>query len=278
MEKYIHENVEKNTVEEKLSLLDTIVLRKKTQKLEERFHYRYCLSKNINNVKFNGRYPFRPLLGATEFFSALFSFGNLVSNMYSYIHFIAPLKSQCVTSKLVRTHLGINILTWIFSAWFHINDTVVTRNLDYFWGFLNICFFLYCAVVRLTLEFYGDAHLFLHMKTLSAIFTTLCLAHVCYMALVRFDFVFHKILCSALFAMAIVSWLHISYINFPKPHSLYLVAFTGGTLASAIVEIADIPPVFYLIDSHALFHLTTMVFTPFYYLFVRDDLVLNKGL
>lgn len=278
MEKYIHDNVEKNIAKARLSLLDNIVLRRKKQKLEELFHYRYCLSRNINNTKFNGRYPFRPLLGATEFFSALFSLGNLVSNMYSYIHFISPLKLQCITSKLVKAHLCISILTWVFSAWFHINDTAITRNLDYFCGFLNICFFLYCAAVRLTLEFCRDAHLSLYMRTLFLMFTALYLAHVCYMTLVRFDFVLHKFLCGTLFAMAIALWLHISYMHFPKPHALYLMVFAGGTLASALVEIADVPPVFYLIDSHALFHLMTMVFTPFYYLFVRDDLVLNKGL
>eukprot|EP00866_Antonospora_locustae_P001519 jgi/Antlo1/1519/404 len=278
MEKYIQENVKKNFVEANLSLLDTIVLRKKTQKLEELFHYRYCLSRNINNIKFKGRYPFRPLLGATEFFSALFSIGNLVSNMYSYIHFIAPLKSQCIISKLVKTHMSINIFTWIFSAWFHINDTVFTRNLDYFCGFLNICFFLYSAIVRLTLEFCGDTHLSLHKNMLFLIFTGMYLAHVCYMSLVRFDFVFHKFLCSTLFAMALVSWFYISCIYFPRQHSLYLMVFTGGILASAMVEIADVPPFFYLIDSHAIFHLMTMVFTPFYYLFVRDDLLLNKDL
>lgn len=278
MEKYIIENVAKNILKTRLTLLDSIVLRNKAQKLAELFHYRYCLSKKINNVKFNGRYPFRPLLGATEFFSALFSFGNLVSNLYSYTHFVAPLKSESVVCSLVKTHICISILTWTFSTWFHINDTTVTRNLDYFCGFLNICFFLYCAIARHMLEFAAETHFSLYMRPMLLVFLAMYLAHICYMTLVKFDFVFHKYLCGTLFAMAMVSWLHISYMHFPKPHSLYLMVFTGGTLASAIIEVTDAPPVFYLIDSHALFHLVTMAFTPFYYMFVREDLTLNKCL
>ncbi|KAL0265755.1 UNVERIFIED_CONTAM: hypothetical protein PYX00_011470 [Menopon gallinae] len=278
MEKYIVENVEKNIPNTRLTLLDSIMLKDKAQKLEELFHYRYCLSRNTNNVKFNGRYPFRPLLGATEFFSALFSFGNLVSNLCSYTHFVAPLRSQSVLFGLVKTHMYINILTWAFSTLFHINDTAVTRNLNYFCGFLNICFLLYSGIARHVLEFAADVHVSLFMRPLLLVFLTMYLAHVCYMSLVRFDFVFHKYLCGTLFAMAIASWLHISYMHFPKPHSLYLMVFAGGTLASALIEVTDAPPAFYLVDAHALFHLATMVFTPFYYMFVREDLILNKSI
>lgn len=275
MEMYIRRETHKHMHSTRMGIFDMLVMRSKKQKLEELFHYKYCVRNNINNVKFNGRYPFKRVLGATEFFSALFSLGNLLSNVLSYMHFLGPVVQRGNLFRLNRVYLAVNILTWAFSAMFHVNDTTLTRNLDYFCGFLNICVSFYLTATRILLSI-ASTKAAAYTRVVLVCVAVLYPAHCLYMAFVRFNFAVHKYLCGSLFVTLILGLLYLSLMYFPSAHAACLAVFALGFLLSAWVETLDFPPILYLLDSHACFHLITMVFTPFYYAFLRKDLALHN--
>lgn len=276
MEHYISAGIKENLGKTRLNLFDKLVGRTKQRKLAELLHYKYCLMNGINNVKFNGRYPFCPLYNATEFFSALFSFGNFVSNILSYMYFISPLKELGLVLVLNKIGMYINLVTWASATTFHINDTIFTRNLDYFSSFLNILFFFYITQIRLFFMFFSPKRVVLSSHILIVFFGVIYFIHVYYMAFIEFNFSLNKSVCTALFVAAITQCLYIVYVYSKHKHSLYLLVFSLGFLFSGWVESLDLPPMFYLVDSHATFHLLTIIFTPFYYAFLKKDLTLNN--
>lgn len=276
MESYISKNVKENLGKVRLTFIDKLVRRTKQRKLAEFFHYKYCLSNGINNIKLNGRYPFLPLYGTTEFFSAFFSFGNFLSSILSYMHFISPIETRCLVLTLNKIGMYINLLTWASSTAFHINDTTVTRNLDYFSSFLNILFFFYIVHTRLFLLFFGAKKAGLLSRILGLFVSMLYIVHVYYMFFIDFNFSLNKSLCGALFVAGVLGCLYLAYMYSKHKHSLYLTIFALGFMFSGWIETLDIPPMLYLVDSHALFHLLTIFFIPFYYAFLREDLVLHN--
>ncbi|KCZ75533.1 hypothetical protein H311_03488, partial [Anncaliia algerae PRA109] len=150
---------QKNT-DIKRRLIDIILLRNHAMQIKRHCHYKCSLFHNIKNIKYNNKYPFREVLGGHEFFSALFSFFNLFSTIYSFRKFL-KLKRRVNESTNQTLHfyykvnligLSVNTITWIIATFYHYNVNYFTMILDYLFAFLNLSINLYIFLVRIFLE------------------------------------------------------------------------------------------------------------------------------
>ncbi|KCZ82428.1 hypothetical protein H312_00086 [Anncaliia algerae PRA339] len=272
----MHEEIEEcykiNLVKNKLNIFDRFVLRSLNQKVIQKCVYHCCSIKGINKFKYEGRYPFKPILGCTEFLSALFSFLNLITNSYGYFKYLRNVTNNHPLAIYYKLTYLVNVLTWVSSTLFHINDTFVTRNLDYFFALLNLLFVFYSSFLRVLYSIKGKTAL-IYKNHIFMLILSLYFMHIYYMTFVNFDYNFHKLICGLLIVctLSIYSFLIFKYSK--TYHMKYLIIFSLVIGASCLIEVSDFPPFFYLFDSHALFHLVTGIFAPFYYLFLKEDLI-----
>lgn len=72
--------------------------------------------------------------------------------------------------------------------------------------------------------------------------------------------------------LTVVGWLVWSFINYTTHSYAWKVAAFSILIAiSTLLELMDFPPIFWLIDAHALWHLTTGFITVLFYNFIIDD-------
>ncbi|KAM0687578.1 Post-GPI attachment to proteins factor 3, partial [Conglomerata obtusa] len=94
-----------------------------------------------------------------------------------------------------------------------------------------------------------------------------------YMILYDFNYLLHKITCSVFLILTFSCWI-LQYTAFEKKsYSKYIIAYIIVVLIGAGIEIMDIPPIWFLIDSHAIWHLITALAAPLYYEFLKNDML-----
>lgn len=255
----------------KINKFDVLIGRSIKNKHSLNKHYENCLRRGINNIKKNGRYPFRILFGCTEFCSALFSFLNLVSHGISYNlilrgHIVDSFSRQYFYMFLIQ------FPTWVSSTLFHINETTTTRNLDYFFAYLSLYFSLIIALFRVS---FMNRIVSTYMTPMCTLILIMAVVHTYYLFVVDFNYKLNKLVCVFLFASVILSWLYICNYYYGHQHIKYLMIHLCMLVFAGVVEMMDIPPLLYLMDSHAIFHLITVFSAPFYYLFARGDVLLH---
>ena len=121
---------------------------------------------NLPMVQFYGKWPFRTVVGVQEFWSSLFSLGNLYANYGSYKVIYREFKRikqsggleygkgglvdlECEVLYLQSLVLiGVSCMGWFCSCIFHFRDTGFTEVLDYFGAFAIMLCNLNLIVVR----------------------------------------------------------------------------------------------------------------------------------
>lgn len=250
------------------SIFDKLVFRSYTTKLKNYCHYKCSLSRNISHIKFNGRYPFREVLYCTEFASTIFSLLNLIVHIICYERYIKHKIDSCRLGHLYKYQYYIFCLCWVMSTLFHINDTVITRNGDYFAAFMFLLFALYLNITR--------CKSILGMKQSSTqgyYFLIYYIVHVLYMSFIDFDYTYSKIACSVLLLCSVALWI-VQYILLRRnPWAKYIIIYSVLLIGGALFEVYDMPPIYYLFDSHAIWHLITALIAPFYYVYLENDIM-----
>lgn len=88
-------------------------------------------------VQFHGKWPFVRVLGITELFLTLFSFGNFYVNYISFkkLRHYMRIKTNHINQSVVFFQFMllalVNLIGWACSTIFHIRDTFITETLDY---------------------------------------------------------------------------------------------------------------------------------------------------
>ena len=59
-------------------------------------------------------------------------------------------------------------------------------------------------------------------------------------------------------------------------HAKMILYSIGSLILAGGIEVMDISPIFLLFDSHAMWHLLMLVATPFYMLFIANDIDLQS--
>lgn len=237
-------------------------------------------------VQYHGKWPFRTFLGIQEPGSAILSIGNLLSH-YAGLTTIrlktTPTKKD-PAYNIYRKYLVINstisMVGWGCSAIFHSRDLALTEKMDYFGAAAILLIGLNMAILRcFILE--GQRR-FKRIKMLttavSAVLLLIFVLH-CLKMLRKFDFGWNMKVC--IFwgvgqCLIWLGWIAIAMITKNnvffgvRKYCLFAVTLT---LAASSLEIFDIPPIWGILDSHALWHLATIPIIFVWYKFYITDLL-----
>ncbi|EJW03292.1 hypothetical protein EDEG_02358 [Edhazardia aedis USNM 41457] len=262
-----------------LKFADKIILRSLKDKLKYHCHYKCSKLHNINHVKIDGRYPFKEIFYATEFFASAFSFLNLIVHVIFYNLYLKNNLKKSPIGHLFRIQQYIVCVGWLSSTLFHINDIITTRYMDYFTAFLWLLYGNYVSIYRLLLPF-QDKYTIL-TKVLKSVVSIVCVfyyaCHLYYMIFVEFNYKYAKIAGAILFSIWIVLNFLIYLLLKNKWFAKYILFYSVMVVCGALIEIVDYPPYKYLIDSHAFWHLITALSAPLYYVFVVNDLSVHES-
>lgn len=238
--------------------------------------------------KYFGKWPFIRVLGAQEIASVLFS----IANMLAHIHNLQLMwqhhraQAGCKVSTYAATHgraataaagqypyiwlwmlySAANINAWLWSSVFHCRDTRVTERLDYFSADTTIAIGLAVSLVRV-----------LQLQTrpplcmLGLLLSSVLLQHIHYMAFVKFDYGYNMKVCIAVGVLTAAVWLTwVTKVRHPARRTVY--QFMSLVHAAMLLEVLDFPPLFWLMDAHALWHVATVPLTYLWYRFVMADI------
>jgi hypothetical protein len=154
---------------------------------------------------------------------------------------------------------------WFWSTVFHARDVRFTEIMDY----LSAVFFVATGTAIAILKTFDLKK----MKQRVVVFITfyvLYMRHVHYMLFVKFDYGWNVLLSVIIAVVGSMSWVYWIYKN-RKPYSWKIIAAQIGLWFAASLEVFDFPPIFDVIDAHALWHGATIPIGFLWYSFVLDD-------
>lgn len=251
--------------------MDRLVGRTIEEKLDNYCHIDCLKALKIRNVKRKGRWGFVPVLGMSEAFSSTIALASLIINIYHYRKRIKHKLSRSPMRHLYTLQHFVCNAAFVSSSMFHARETPFTRYADYFTAFASILFGLIVPMNRLVLLYYpkrfGE-----FSKVTIRIGIMYFVFHAIKMACYEFDYTYNKISCALMFFASCVCNF-IMFLNYKtEPHARNIMYSVACLLVAGGVEILDISPLFYLFDSHALWHLLMAVATPYYIEFISKDI------
>lgn len=223
--------------------------------------------------QFYGKWPFIRVFGIQEPVSVLASVLNLISNLYM----INKMRKRMLIKapfKLLWNSFGmVCVNAWIWSSIFHTRDTLFTEMMDYFSAFALILFQFNSFFVRvLKLRKSPNAQFLRYSINLFCMMYYLY--HIYYLSSVKFDYGYNmkmNIIFGALNSLCWIVWsIYNYYAN--KMHYVWRCALSVILFdVFMTLEVFDFSPIFWSIDSHALWHITTVIIPFFWYQFLIDD-------
>jgi len=252
--------------------------------------------------KYHGKWPFIRVTGAQEIASVLFSIINMVAHLHNLMLYVKHVKSLqpagkgsfatgsavagAPTKQLMGNSSGaglypyswlwvvyalVNINAWVWSTIFHCRDTRVTEKLDYFSANFAVAFGLGVAVAR-TLQMHSP----LQLAVLAILLLSGLAQHMYYMAFIKFDYGYNMKLCIAVGIATAVTWLvWVTAVRHPGRRIVY--HFMVLVHLAMLLEVLDFPPLWWLLDAHALWHAATVPLTYLWYKFLFADVAFVAG-
>ncbi|XP_012307396.1 post-GPI attachment to proteins factor 3 isoform X3 [Aotus nancymaae] len=161
----------------------------------------------------------------------------------------------------------VSLNAWFWSTVFHTRDTDLTEKMDYFCASTVILHSIYlCCVRTVGLQ---------HPAVLSAFRALLLLmltAHVSYLSLIRFDYGYNLVANVAIGLVNVVWWLAWCLWNQRRlPHVRKCVVVVLLLQGLSLLELLDFPPLFWVLDAHAIWHISTIPVHVLFFSFLEDD-------
>ncbi|EPR78982.1 Per1-like domain protein [Spraguea lophii 42_110] len=259
---------------------DKIIGRSKLEKTLKQCHINVIKDYGYNNFKVNGRWGFEIMYMCTEIFSVTLSLSCLLIRLLFYFFSTRKHIHKHFMGKLYKIQFILGCIAWSSSAIFHVHETTLYRNMDYFSALLFIIYSFYITVMRVLVEMKINYTTLrkIGIRFFSILFGTYII-FVYHMAFIDFNVYIHKRFCATIIFLTVSSWMYLYLKIRHKKHSKYLLYNTIMMVISIIIENSDIPPFFYIFDSHALWHLMGCIIEYTYYRFFNNDLIyleLNK--
>jgi len=224
------------------------------------------LADGVPPQKYHGKWPFLRVGGCQEIVSAVASLGNLAAHLAGYssirsAHDKGGRRYGYMT--LWTAYFLASVAAWTASAAFHTRDTLATERLDYGAANAVIATGVWSSLVRCT----ATSRLWVPG---AAVFLAL-LAHLTYMNGVKFDYGWNMAVCVAAGLAQSALWARwVGAVRHPGRRKLWL--FLGAVNAAMLLEVLDFPPLWQLLDAHALWHLATVPLVALWYAFLRADI------
>ncbi|CAG8578375.1 6514_t:CDS:1 [Ambispora gerdemannii] len=226
-----------------------------------------ALNSNQEIVQYYGKWPFHRLWGMQEPASVLFSFLNGYTH-YRYLSIIRrTIPDTYYMKKFYIGYAYACINSWFWSAIYHSRDFPHTEKLDYFSAAFSILFSFLFTSIRI-----------FHIRSRRIIFVlaTLCLlaflAHISYLTFVTFDYGYNIVANGAVGFAHNFIWVWWSWKNWhSRPDAWRPFAAVIYVAIAMCLEIFDFPPVWGVLDAHALWHASTIPLNGFWYEFLIGD-------
>lgn len=231
----------------------------------------YFQSSGWDVPQFYGKWPFVRILGMQEPASVIFSLLNGMFNVIGFYKYYYGTSSATPLHYLVIIQLFVSLNAWFWSAIYHWRDFPLTEKLDYFCATSLVMYSLFFVLYRVTLQFFSMRRLWIQK---SIFVTLLCiyLAHVSYLSFVVFDYGYNMIfnvLCGAVnCGLALIFYF---YLRKTLSYSWKILAIALLTSTFLSFELLDFSPIYWVIDSHSIWHFLTIPLPLLFYSFARDD-------
>uniref|UniRef100_G1U8T6 Post-GPI attachment to proteins factor 3 n=1 Tax=Oryctolagus cuniculus TaxID=9986 RepID=G1U8T6_RABIT len=195
--------------------------------------------------QFHGKWPFSRFLFFQEPASAVASFLNGLASLVMLCRYRTSVPAS---SPMYHTCVAF--------AW----------KMDYFCASTVILHSIYLCCVRTV----GLQH-----PAVAAAFRVLLLllltAHVSYLSLVRFDYGYNLAANVAMGLVNLVWWLAWCLRNQRLPHVRKCVGVVVLLQGLSLLELLDFPPLFWVLDAHAIWHISTIPVHVLFFSFLKDD-------
>nr|SVE69827.1 EOG090X0702 [Eubosmina coregoni] len=208
----------------------------------------------IGVQQFYGKWPFIRFLGIQEPAAMLFSLLNMACHLIMIREFRKKVNHK--TPYYLITHLYCLVCCqgWLWSAIFHVRDVRFTEIMDYLGALSMVMFSLYHFLIRITTTAPGDSL----SLCLGFIVGSYFVYHGYTVFFIRMDYGYNMIINIAFGAINIVGWLLWCWRHSKqRPYVKQCALFTSLVAVTTLLEIGDFPPIFWVIDAHALWHLAT---------------------
>lgn len=159
----------------------------------------------------------------------------------------------------------VGLVSWTFSAIFHMRDFAATEQLDYFGAGANVLYGLYYTPIRVfRLDKKGDRI----VRAWTTLCTLMFIAHVTYLKYYSWDYTYNMTANVVVGILQNSMWTWFSITRYRQSKRWY-AAWPGIVVAWVIVamslELMDFPPLGGHLDAHALWHLGTVFPTVLFY-------------
>ncbi|XP_012918107.1 post-GPI attachment to proteins factor 3 isoform X4 [Mustela putorius furo] len=175
--------------------------------------------------------------------------------------------------KVPQFHGKVSLNAWFWSTVFHTKDTDLTEKMDYFCASTVILHSIYLCCVSSGSR--GRTVGLQHPAVVSAFRALLLLmltAHVSYLSLVRFDYGYNLAANVAIGLVNVVWWLAWCLRNQHRlPHVRKCMAVVLLLQGLSLLELLDFPPFFWVLDAHAIWHISTIPVHVLFFSFLKDD-------
>ncbi|ODV82814.1 hypothetical protein CANARDRAFT_10193 [[Candida] arabinofermentans NRRL YB-2248] len=257
-------------------------------------------------VQFHGKWPFLRIFGIQELFSTLFSMGNFYPNYKGFKLIYKYWKREKNSigggngngngrfESLYFAYLIVSIvscLAWVFSSLFHLKDNWNRERLDYFFAGMTVLSGFYGITMRV-FKLYTKENA--NKRKLLGI--GCIIAYICHVSRLLYDWSYTynmeaNVICGLI---QNVLWIYhsISTFNMMRnrtPSSikhrrliddikdksinwtLIPLLLVGSVSLGMSFELFDFPPIWDLIDAHAMWHLATIWPALFWYSYMIRD-------
>ncbi|GAB5580999.1 post-GPI attachment to proteins factor 3 [Prionailurus iriomotensis] len=206
--------------------------------------------------QFHGKWPFSRFLFFQEPASAMASFLNGLASlvMLCRYHTSVPASSPMYPTCVAFAWVSLN--AWFWSTVFHTKDTDLTEKMDYFCASTVILHSVYLCCV----------------SAFRALLLLMLTAHVSYLSLVHFDYGYNLAANVAIGLVNVVWWLAWCLRNQRRlPHVRKCMVVVLLLQGLSLLELLDFPPFFWVLDAHAIWHISTIPVHVLFFSFLEDD-------
>lgn len=262
---------------QKINFLDLLFCRTKMDKARLICNYR-CINKlNFYNCKFKGRWIFLYVFGFTEILSSLCALVKFVINLRYYKKMLRISKKHPLLRIELLSHYLTMSMAFISSFLFHLNENIITRNMDYFTAVLSIVMNACVTTQRnLILYFGGETNLIVKTHLVYVCGLIFFVIHLLKMLLIDFNYVYNMVVCGILICIININYFITTMYYKNKKLTNKVIILTNLAAVSSLFELSDFPPIFYLLDSHFLWHLGLLLSIKPFYKFTSKEARLYK--
>jgi hypothetical protein len=225
-------------------------------------------ARGARTVKYYGKWPFTRVLGMQELFSTAFS----VANAYPFLQHLSLWRRRAPDSYWMKPlwlgYCVAAINTWVWSTAFHARDTLLTERLDYFCATFSLLFMLFLGIVRV----FEIKSRRLWMP-LAGLFVIFFLCHCGYLHFVEFDYGYNMTVSVVIgLAYVLLWWGWALAQRSTRIHYAWKIVVANIIIfVFAAFEVFDFPPLWGLLDAHAVWHAATPVSTYLMWSFALED-------